>query len=129
MAGGRAGGRGGRDGRTDNLEDIYERDDVAQEARTEARFQQLEQSMTAAIAALADQVAALAVGGNPPRHQPYNRRPREEDESTDGEAAENLFAAGHSALAGLATVAFINKGAEAGRSWLITVISVHGSRV
>lgn len=94
MAGGRAGGRGGRDGRTDNLEDIYERDDVAQEARAEARFQQLEQSMTAAIAALADQVAALAVGGNPPRHQPYNRRPREEDESTDGEAAENLFAAG-----------------------------------
>jgi hypothetical protein len=50
--------------------------------------------MTAAIAALADQVAALAVGGNPPRHQLYNRRPREEDESTDGEAAENLFAAG-----------------------------------
>ena len=42
---------------------------------------------------------------------------------------KTLLLRGHSALAGLAAVAFINKGAEAGRSWLITVISDHGSLV
>lgn len=73
---------------------VYERDDVAQAAKTEARFQQLEQRVMDAIGALTKQVAALAVVRNPPRHHPYDRQPQEEDKSMDNEEAENPFVVG-----------------------------------
>lgn len=47
-----------------------------------------------AIGVLSDQMAALAVGGNPTRHRPYAWEPQEEDEDLDGEEAENPFVVG-----------------------------------
>ena len=75
--------QGVRYGRYAVAEDVYERSKAAREARIEARFQQLEQHVSDVIA-LADQVAALTVGGNPPRRRlVIPRFPKEEEVSDD----------------------------------------------
>lgn len=66
-----------------DVEYVYEHDDAAREAQLEARFQQLEQHVSDLIA-LADQIAALTVGGNPPRRRlVIPRFPKEEEVSDD----------------------------------------------
>ncbi|KAI8543512.1 hypothetical protein RHMOL_Rhmol08G0224200 [Rhododendron molle] len=68
------------------MEDVYERDDVAREARTEARIQQ--------VAALADQISAFVVANQPRRHS-ANRNPlNNEEEAASDEETENPFVVG-----------------------------------
>ncbi|KAI8570771.1 hypothetical protein RHMOL_Rhmol01G0062700 [Rhododendron molle] len=77
------------------LNEVYERDDVAQEARIEARFQQLEQRVMDAIGVLTDQMAAMAVGGNPPCRHPVQPRFLKEEEVSDDISITKPLAGNH----------------------------------
>ena len=77
-----------------DVEYVYEHDDAAREAQLEVRFQQLEQHVSDVIA-LADQIAALAVGGNPPRRRLVILRFPKEEEVSDDVSITKLLIGNH----------------------------------
>ncbi|KAI8552710.1 hypothetical protein RHMOL_Rhmol06G0287700 [Rhododendron molle] len=87
--------QGVRYGRYAVAEDVYNRSKAAREARMEERFQQLEQCVMDAIGVLTDQVAVMAVGGNPPRRCSIQPRFLKEKEVSNDVSITKHLAGNH----------------------------------